>query len=407
MKKKIFMVLGTRPEVIKLAPVVHRLQKCGKKIALRICATAQHRGMMDQMLRVFKLRAHLDFNLMRARQTPAQIRRRTLLKLTPVLIREKPDILIVQGDTTTAAAAARAAAGLGIPVAHVEAGLRSHDLKNPYPEEGNRVEIDALSDLLFAPTPLAAQNLLKENTPAGKIWVTGNTIVDALRWALKRPKVRPRAEIAACLERIRRERGRGRFRPILVTLHRRESFGKPLRGIFAALRRLPEIFDGVDLFFPVHPNPQVKNLAHRMLRAPRIHLLPPLGYLEMLQLMRSVHLILTDSGGIQEEAPTLGKPVLVLRKKTERPETLLAGLGLLAGTEPASILRHCARLLNDRRLYRRMSRAEDTFGDGQAARRIVDAVLFYLGVKRNRTRDWRRKPPDQFFDGEGSLSMRA
>jgi UDP-N-acetylglucosamine 2-epimerase (non-hydrolysing) len=360
--KKILVVFGTRPEVVKLAPVIRAIEKTpGLRPVL--CATAQHRGMLDQMTEAFALRPDHDLNLMRPGQTPDEVAERVLASLRPVLSRESPDLLMVQGDTTTAAAAALAAFYRGVPVAHVEAGLRSFNPADPFPEEINRSLVDRFAALLFAPTSRSKRNLLREGAAASRIFVTGNTAVDALKWALDREP----APEAASGEKT-----------VLVTLHRRESFGKPLEGLFRALREIVDRHPDARIVYPVHPNPSVKGLAGRMLSHERISLRPPAGYFDMVRLMRSCLFILTDSGGIQEEAPTLGKPVLVARNATERPEVLEAGAARLVGTNPARVFREASRLLKDGRLRRRMSGVKNPYGDGRAAERIASAVRAFL-----------------------------
>jgi UDP-N-acetylglucosamine 2-epimerase (non-hydrolysing) len=295
--------------------------------------------------------------------------------LGPILAQLKPDMVIVQGDTTTAAAAALCAFERGIPVAHVEAGLRSFDPANPWPEEMNRVLIDRVASLRFAPTRWAKENLLREGLEEGA-FVTGNTVVDALRWALRQPK-----EPHPLLRSIPPS-----ARVVLCTLHRRESFGAPLRGMLGALKRLAEIRPDVLVVFFIHPNPEVRRAA-RGLDHPRVRSVPPAPYPSFLSLLRRADLVLTDSGGLQEEAPSLHKPVLVARKVTERPELLAAGGGTPVGTDPGRIIREACRLLDDRRLYAKMSSARNPFGDGRASERIARAVLWHFGLGP-KPRDW-------------------
>lgn len=353
---KVLAVVGTRPEAIKMAPVIRRLR--GERgFQVRLCATAQHRGLLDSMLRTFGLEPDADLDVMRAGQSPSEVLERTLAGMGRVLSRERPDLVLVQGDTTTSLGAALAAFHRRIAVGHVEAGLRTGDLRDPFPEEANRVLVDRLSALLFAPTPLARRNLLREGVEPGRIFVTGNTVVDALLWAVRRPPPR----LHPALRRL----GAGPF--VVVTMHRRESFGAPLRGVFQALleaaRRLPEL----RWVYPVHPNPEVRRPARRLLRHPRILLCPPLDYLDFARLMERALFIVTDSGGIQEEAPSLGKAVVVVREKTERAELLGRG-GVLAGTSRPAVLR---ALLETASASRRASPRRNPFGDGKAAERIV------------------------------------
>jgi UDP-N-acetylglucosamine 2-epimerase (non-hydrolysing) len=364
---RVLAVVGTRPEVIKLAPVLNRLRR-EQDVAVRLCVTAQHRGLLDDMLRVFGLKPHADLDMMRARQTPGEVLRRTLRGLDRVLDRQRPDIVLVQGDTTTALGAALAAFHRRIPVAHVEAGLRTGDLRCPFPEEANRVLIDRISDLLFAPTRAARRNLLREGVRPGRIVVTGNTVVDALRWAAARPhRLRHPA-----LRRL----GPGPL--AVVTLHRRESWGATLAEIFQALleaaRRLPDL----RWVYPVHPNPAVRLPARRILRHPRILLTPPLDYLDFVHLMKRARFIVTDSGGIQEEAPSLGKPVVVAREKTERAETLGRG-SVLAGVSRRALVRAILRCAAQ---PPRPPRAANPFGDGKASDRIARALLRWGRARR-------------------------
>ncbi|MBI5241960.1 MAG: UDP-N-acetylglucosamine 2-epimerase (non-hydrolyzing) [Elusimicrobia bacterium] len=363
---RVLAVAGTRPEVIKLAPVLARLRR-EPGVRVRLCVTAQHRRLLDDMLKVFGLKPHADLDLMRPRQTPAQVLRRTLRGMGRALARPRPDLVLVQGDTTTALGAALAAFRLGIPVAHVEAGLRTGDLDCPFPEEANRILIDRGSALLFAPTPGARRNLRREGVPADRIVMTGNTVVDALRWAASRP------------HRFREPalRGLGSAPLAVVTLHRRESWGKPLAGIFRAILEAARLLPDLLWVYPVHPNPAVSLPARRLLRHPRILLVPPLDYLDFVHLLRRARFIVTDSGGIQEEAPSLGKPVVVAREKTERPETLGRG-SLLAGVSRPALVRAILRCA--RRPER--PRAVNPFGDGKAAERIARALLRWARERR-------------------------
>lgn len=357
---RVLAVAGTRPEVVKLAPVLARLRR-EPRVRASLCVTAQHRRLLDDTLRVFGLKPAADLDLMRPRQTPAQVLRRTLRGMARVLSRRRPDLVLVQGDTTTALGAALAAFRLGIPVAHVEAGLRTGDLACPFPEEANRVLIDRGSVLLFAPTPGARRNLLREGAPARSVTVTGNTVVDALRWAAARPG----PFHAPALRRL----GPGPL--AVVTLHRRESWGRPMAGIFRAILDAARLLPDLLWIYPVHPNPAVRGPARRILRHPRIRLVPPLDYMDFVHLMARARLIVTDSGGIQEEAPSLGVPVVVARKKTERPETLGRGSTLAGVSRPAltrAILR-CARR------PAAAPRAGNPFGDGNASERIARALL--------------------------------
>lgn len=387
---RVLCIFGTRPEAIKMAPVVRELQKHPRGFQVRTCATAQHRYMLDQVLGLFGIVPDVDLNLMQERQTPSQVASRVLARLEPVLQEERPDWVLVQGDTTTVMAAAIAAHHLRIRVGHVEAGLRTGDRWNPFPEEMNRVLADHLSDLCFAPTECARGNLLREGIPEEAIRVTGNTVVDALLWMAKQP---PTAEISSLF----RELGLINGHPddnlqsvsqdrklILVTAHRRESFGRPLEHICQALREIASRGDGrVQIVYPVHPNPHVYGPVHRLLDGvPYVRLVPPVDYLTLVRLMRRSTLILTDSGGIQEEAPSLGVPVLVLRDVTERPEAVEAGVAQVVGTDTEHIVAQTFRLLKDPEAYAGMARSVNPYGDGHAAERIVEALLEWDGDER-------------------------
>ncbi len=363
-QRKLLIVFGTRPEAIKLAPLIQELGALPEHFALRLCVTAQHRDMLDPMLRAFRIRPHYDLGVMQDRQEPREVVRRCLHRLRPVLEQERPDGVLVQGDTTTALAAALAAFYGKVPVAHVEAGLRSGDAASPFPEEMNRRLISQLADLHFAPTVGAQANLLREGISPRKIHVTGNTGIDALFGALRR-----RAPSLRTVEGLERWRGR---RPLaLVTCHRRETFGDGFERTCQAVRRIAEQSD-VDIIFPVHRNPQVRFPARKLLgHLPNVFLIAPLDYLRFVALMQRARLILTDSGGIQEEAPSLGKPVLVLREETERLESVEAGNALLVGTDPDRIAAEAARLLENSDAYAQRSRAVNLYGDGQASQRIA------------------------------------
>ncbi len=362
---KVLVVIGTRPEAIKLAPVVWRLRK-DRAFEVLLCLTAQHRELADKTLMTFGLQADIDLNLMREGQSPREVLRRLRRAMSGVLEAEKPDLVLVQGDTTTALGAALCAARRGVPVAHVEAGLRSFDRRNPRPEEGNRLRVDAVSKLLFAPTQGARANLLREGAEASRVFVTGNTVVDSLLWALKQPH---RFEEPAL-------RGLPRRALAVVTLHRRESFGSRLEAVLRGIRDAAELMPDFFWVCPVHPNPRVRGPVRRILSHPRIRLTGPLGYLDFVRLMRRASFILTDSGGIQEEAPSLGKPVLVVRDKTERPELLGRG-GLLVGTSREKVVRAIRGFVAGRfpRLPKR-----NPFGDGLASERIARILRAWAGA---------------------------
>lgn len=360
-------IFGTRPEAIKLAPVIKELAEDKRRFSVKICVTAQHRDMLDMVLETFHLHPDFDLGIMREGQTLFDINVRVLRGLEKLLQRERPDLVFVQGDTTTAFAAALASFYCQIPVAHIEAGLRTLDKYAPFPEEMNRRLISHLADYHFAPTQKAKENLLREGIAQSEIVVTGNTVIDALYLVLK---LHPKLELAI-LKRVNPKN-----RIILVTCHRRESFGKPFLRICSALVRLVERNKDVEIIYPVHPNPNIRIPAHKILgKRERIHLIPPLEYLPFAHLLRSSYLILTDSGGIQEEAPALGKPVLVLREKTERPEAIFAGTARLVGTDEKRIVEETERLLFSRSEYLKMAQVKNPFGDGKASVRIREFLM--------------------------------
>jgi UDP-N-acetylglucosamine 2-epimerase (non-hydrolysing) len=367
---KVLAVFGTRPEVIKLAPVIRELRKYPDRVMCKVCVTAQHRQMLDQMLQVFQIQPDYDLNIMQDNQSPSYVAARVLMELEGVIQREKPDWVLVQGDTTTVAAAALAAYYAGVKVAHVEAGLRTRDKWRPFPEEINRRVVGAIADLHFAPTALARANLLREGVAPEAVVVTGNPVIDALRWIAAQP---PSPAAVELLARAGVPSGR---RLVLVTAHRRESFGAGILALCQALAELAERFPELTILYPVHPNPNVHRPVYQILgRIPNIMLTEPLDYATLVHIMAQAVLVLTDSGGIQEEAPSLGKPVLVLREVTERPEAIQAGTARLVGTDPQRIVSETVRLLTDPAEYNRMARAVNPYGDGRAAERIVSALL--------------------------------
>jgi len=356
----ILAVYGTRPEAIKMAPVIEALRRRPAVFSVRVCTTGQHREMLDQVQEIFGLVPDLDLSLMRHDQTLNGLAAGALAAMDEVLAQSAPDWLLVQGDTTTAMTAALAAFHRGVRVGHVEAGLRTGDLRHPFPEEANRRVIDLLADALFAPTERAAAALRAEGCDERRIHVVGNTVVDALERLACGPA-------AAAAEGNRPE--------VLITVHRRESFGAPLRGIFTALRRLAESFPDVLWIYPVHRNPNVQGPAFEILGGlPNLELREPLDYRQLVGLLARCRFVLTDSGGIQEEAPAFGKPVLVLRETTERPEGVDAGVARLTGTDPERIFAEASRLLDSRQAYLEMAKAVNPYGDGRAAERIA-AVL--------------------------------
>jgi UDP-N-acetylglucosamine 2-epimerase (non-hydrolysing) len=360
----VLSVFGTRPEAIKMAPVIRELERFGGEISASVCVTGQHRELLDDVLETFDVSPDHDLDVMRPGQSPTGVAAEVLRGLEPVLADVRPDWVLVQGDTTTAAMAGLAAFYAGARVAHVEAGLRSHEPRQPFPEEINRRVAGVVADLHFAPTEAARQNLLAEGTPADAVLVTGNTVIDALRLARSTPAAG--AALAALP-------ARGRI--MLVTAHRRESFGAPLQRVCAAVAELVSAYPDVHVAFPVHPNPAVRMAVDGMLAGnDRVSLLPPLGYREMVGLLERATLVLTDSGGLQEEAPSLGKPVLVLRDVTEREEAVQAGAARLVGTDVDRILEGASTLLDSPEAYALMSRAANPYGDGHAAERIVAAL---------------------------------
>ncbi len=368
---RVLSVLGTRPEAIKLAPVIKRLEATPGVDSL-VCATAQHRQMLDQVLEIFGIVPDFDLDLMRPGQDLYDLTARVLTAMKPVLAEAKPDILLVQGDTTTCFGAALAAFYAGIPVGHVEAGLRTGDLSAPFPEEANRVLVSRLARLHFAPTATSRDNLLAEGTAADRIWVTGNTVIDALL------SVRERAARTGGAGALSPEMGgdwmAGEYR-VLITGHRRESFGGGFESLCTAIRTLAERHPDWRFVYPVHLNPNVQEPVGRILGGlSNVALIEPLEYLPFVWLMDSADVILTDSGGIQEEGPSLGKPVLVMRAVTERPEAVEAGTVMLVGTDRDKIIRGVETVLLDKAVYDRMARAHNPYGDGHAAARIADVL---------------------------------
>ncbi len=362
---KTAVVFGTRPEAIKMAPIVKELER--RRMSHIVIVTAQHRELLDQKLGVFDIIPHYDLDIMRHNQDLFYLTTSVLNEIKAVLIKEKPDILLVQGDTTTTFAASLAAFYLNIPVGHVEAGLRTWNRMNPYPEEINRQITTRLTQFHFAPTRWAKDNLLKEGISGDNIFMTGNTVIDALLMIVD-PNFQFTDKPLCDIDFIHR-------RILLLTSHRRENFGEPMEQIFSACRHLVEHYPDVELVYPVHPNPNVSEIANKIFKGvSRTHLIGPVEYRTFVQLMNKSYLILTDSGGVQEEAPTLGKPVLVLRTTTERPEAIEAGTARLVGTNKDAIIREAQKLLTDSTAYREMSTKANPYGDGKAAQRIVDII---------------------------------
>lgn len=361
-KIKVLATIGTRPEAIKMAPIVHALRLDKNTFDCRVVATAQHRELLDQILTFFGITADVDFNIMRPGQQLAELTARMLPRLDELLVAETPDWVLAQGDTTTVFVTALACFYRRIKFGHVEAGLRTGDKYFPFPEEINRVLAGHLADLHFAPTKKACENLLHEGISGEQIIITGNTVVDALRWATNR----------LMLPSLPMQQD-GRL--LLVTAHRRENFGRPLEEICEALAELNDKFPDTWILYPVHPNPNIGPVVKRILKGrPRVVLCAPLGYLEFLAGMKAATLILSDSGGVQEEAPSLGKPVLVLRDETERPEAVAAGCACLVGPHRENIVREASRLLEDPAAYARMANVRNPFGDGRASERICAAL---------------------------------
>ena len=380
MKKKVLSVFGTRPEANKMCPLVRELERRPELESL-VCVTGQHREMLDQMLRAFAVQPQFDLNIMEKQQTLSSITAKAMVGLGQVLEQVRPDIVLVHGDTTTTFASALAAFYHHVPVGHVEAGLRSFDLQSPFPEEANRRLVGVLADVHFSPTANNAENLRREQVKA-PIFITGNTAIDALKLTVKQdytfkdPALR-QAELA------------GR-RVIAITAHRRENYGQPMENIMAAFARVARAFSQVLLVYPVHLSPYVQQTARKYLTGlPNVLLTDPLGVTDMHNLLARSYLVMTDSGGLQEEAPALGRPVLVLRRETERPEAVTAGTVLLAGTEEEAVYQHAAKLLTDPAAYEAMAKAVNPYGDGQACRRIVDAILWNAGL--------RNQPPEEFL----------
>lgn len=370
-KRRVLFVFGTRPEVIKLAPVIRSFEQ-SEHFRPFLLNTAQHREMADEMLSIFDLKPDFDLNIMTPNQDFFTLASRLMESLGKTFTKDRFDLVVTQGDTTTAFLGSLAAFYSRIPVAHVEAGLRTLDKYSPYPEEMNRRLVSSLADLHFPPTNGAGENLTKEGVSREKIHVTGNTVIDALLWALGIPHT-PGHDLKSFLD----EKGR----IILVTTHRRENFGEPHRQVFSALKRIVETFSDVRILFPVHPNPKVREEVGKTLgNHPRIHLCAPLGYLDFLQAMNRSTLILTDSGGVQEEAPTLKKPVLILREQTERPEGVESGVLKLVGTDPELIFSETRNLLQNPSVYQKMTEKPNPYGDGKASERILTAVRGFFGL---------------------------
>jgi UDP-N-acetylglucosamine 2-epimerase (non-hydrolysing) len=375
--KKILVVFGTRPEAIKMAPLVHGLQKYSDRVETRVCVTAQHRQMLDQVLDIFGIKPDYDLDIMKTDQDLYDITEGIIHGMKNVFASYRPDLICVHGDTTTAFAAALSAFYEKVPIAHVEAGLRSGDLCSPWPEEANRKLISVLASLHFTPTSTSKKNLLNENVKASAIHVTGNTVIDALLWMVKKiaddphTKVKVEEEILTYYDRFSREK---RF--ILITGHRRENFGEGFLHICQAIRELALSYPEVDFIYPVHLNPNVQKPVYDLLsKLDNVYLIKPLEYEVFAYLMQHCYLVLTDSGGIQEEAPSLGKPVLIMRENTERPEALASGTVKLVGTDRQKIIAETSRLLEESLAYEQMKKAVNPYGDGTAAEKIIKVIV--------------------------------
>lgn len=380
MQKKIMAVFGTRPEAIKMAPLLKALQK-NKNYKLIITVTAQHREMLDQVMDLFQLKADYDLDIMKDRQTLSGLSARIINKLDKILAKERPDLLLVHGDTSSTFIGALTSFYHQIEIAHVEAGLRTHNKYSPFPEEMNRQLTGILADLNFAPTKRAKENLLLENKAAEKIFVTGNTVIDSL-FSVVNPDFKFKNKLLQNLDFENKK-------VILMTAHRRENLGEPMENIFRAVKQLTGKIDNLEVVFPVHLNPVIRELSQKMLADnSQVHLIEPLDYLPFANLMARCDLILTDSGGIQEEAPSLGKPVLVLRDTTERPEAVEAGTVIKVGTAAEIIYQQSLNLLTDAEEYKKRAAAVNPYGDGRAVERIIKAVDFHFGIKKIRPSDF-------------------
>jgi UDP-N-acetylglucosamine 2-epimerase (non-hydrolysing) len=380
-KKKIAIIFGTRPDTIKLAPIILELRRNPRFRVINI-ATAQHRQMLDQVLEVFSIKPDFDLNIMQPKQSLATLTKNTIAALDEVLVATKPDMVLVQGDTTTTFVGSLAAFYRQIPVGHVEAGLRTQTKTNPFPEEINRRLTSSIADLHFAPTSTAKQALLREHIAAKDIIITGNSVIDALQYAIKK-------SYRFCDERLNGYVGEKR-RIILLTMHRRESWGAPMTGACEAVRALARMYPESRFVFPVHLNPVVRDVVYPILgNLQNVILIEPLPYREFVNLMARSHLILSDSGGVQEEGPSLGKPVLVLRETTERPEAVEYGTVKLVGLNPAKITSAARELLDNSRSYKRMASAVNPYGDGKASRRTVESLEHFFGFTKKQPTEFR------------------
>ena len=368
MKKiKVISIFGTRPEAIKMAPLVKELES-RKEIESIVCVTAQHREMLDQVLETFKINANYDLNIMKSGQTLGEVTTRALEGLEKVIKEVKPDIVLVHGDTTTTFAGALAAFYNQVNIGHVEAGLRTYDKYSPFPEEMNRQMVDCMADMYFAPTEISKQNLIKQNIDEKKIYVTGNTAIDAMKTTVRKDYKHFELDWIKPNEKM-----------ILLTAHRRENLGEPMRNIFKAIKKIVSEFEDIKVIYPIHLNPKVREVANEIFEdCDKVKLIEPLEVFDFHNFLNKAYIILTDSGGIQEEAPSLGKPVLVLRDTTERPEGIAAGTLKLVGTSEENIYSETKKLLTDENEYSKMSKASNPYGDGNASKKIVDSIIDYF-----------------------------
>lgn len=370
-KIKVMMVFGTRPEAIKMAPLVLKL-KADERFDEVTVVTAQHREMLDQVLEIFNIKPDYDFNIMKKNQSLEGITSKVMLKLADVITKEQPDIVLVHGDTTTSFAASLASFYQQRPIGHVEAGLRTWNKYSPFPEEMNRQMTDDLADIYFAPTKLSKENLLSEHHQTENIFITGNTAIDALQETVKDNYHHKVLDLIEPNHRV-----------ILVTMHRRENQGEPMRRVFKVMKEVVDSHDDVEIIYPVHMSPKVQEVAHEILgNDPRIHLIAPLDVVDFHNLAKRSYFIMTDSGGVQEEAPALNKPVLVLRDTTERPEGVKAGTLKLVGTQVDDVRAAMLQLLEDKSAYDKMANAKNPYGDGHASDRIMDAIAYYFSDKK-------------------------
>ncbi|MCA6767574.1 UDP-N-acetylglucosamine 2-epimerase (non-hydrolyzing) [Enterococcus hirae] len=376
MKIKIMTIFGTRPEAIKMAPLIKAIEN-DERFESIVTVTAQHRQMLDQVMDIFDLKADYDLNIMKDGQTLTDITSRVIKELDSVLVEAKPDIILVHGDTTTTFAASIAGFYHQIKIGHVEAGLRTWNKYSPFPEEMNRQLTDTLADIYFAPTVMSKSNLLKERRPEESIFITGNTVIDAMEYTIKQNYSNELLDNLA-----------GK-RIILVTMHRRENLGQPMTNVFKAINRLVEKFEDVHIVFPMHKNPKVrKNAEETLSDSEQVHLIEPLDVIDFQNFSNNSYMILSDSGGVQEEAPSLGVPVLVLRDTTERPEGIEAGTLKLVGTEEDKVFEEATLLLSDKEEYEKMSQASNPYGDGNASERILDAIAYNFGIQQEKPIDF-------------------